>query len=82
MVDDHCHLNGLLRGNLCSGCNISEGVGRAELGQLYRGRFPAQILGYRKWYSGYGWPAGWWLDERQARRLTANPGWTIDVVHP
>jgi hypothetical protein len=80
MVDDHCHFTGLIRGWLHPGCNITEGAGVRDITHLYRERFPALILGYRRWYTGRGWPLNWWADERQARRLTCNPAWTAEIA--
>lgn len=75
MASDHNHWTGLRRGVLCSGCNVSEGMRADGLAALYRERNPASILGHVEYYVGYGWPAGWWENERTARRLTGNPDW-------
>lgn len=75
LVDDHDHLTGMVRGRLCRGCNIREGVSWDDLFERYREHHPAEILGVVQYYTGYGWPFGWWRNERLARRLTANPGW-------
>jgi len=78
LVLDHEHRTGLVRGRLCRGCNISEGVNRPDedpVYGMYRQRPPAVILGVRVYYVGRGWAHGWWRDVDLARRLTGDPSW-------
>ncbi len=79
VVDDHDHTTGLIRGILCSGCNVAEGIGRRDVAAAYAARPPSLILGYRSWYVGRGWPLGWWNDPGLARRLTGNRDWARDT---
>jgi hypothetical protein len=63
LEDDHCHLTGLCRGYLCSGCNQDEGRNkRAARWQMYRQWPPTLICGdmtvYRSW--GTAEPQ-WWV---------------------
>lgn len=78
LVDDHDHGSGLIRGLLCRGCNVAEGRSGHTIFEAYRRRPPAVILGYRKFYTGFGWYARWWENELAGRSLTGNPGWTRD----
>lgn len=78
LVVDHHHMTGAVRGLLCRGCNISEGMRSADevpAYALYRDRPSAAILTVSFYYVGRGWPDGWWRDVNQARALTGNPGW-------
>lgn len=78
LVVDHEHRTGLVRGRLCRGCNVSEGVrclDEASAYQLYRERPPAVILDVQVYYVGRGWADGWWHDAALARQLTGNPAW-------
>ncbi|MFE9003053.1 endonuclease domain-containing protein [Streptomyces sp. NPDC007875] len=49
LVEDHDHVTGLVRGWLCRGCNIQEGVyGSSDtLFGKYRQRHPTRLLGLR-----------------------------------
>jgi hypothetical protein len=78
LVRDHHHASGLLRGLLCPGCNVAEGLSDHPLFDAYRQRPPAVILGYRRFYVGVGWPNFWWRHQVQGRWLTGNPTWTQD----
>jgi len=57
LVTDHCHRTGLHRGDLCHGCNVSEGLSKghswSEYWHLYRIRPPSVICGdVRPWRGG------------------------------
>lgn len=72
-VTDHCHRTGLVRGNLCLGCNVREGVHQAAgtVFAKYRERPPAVILGRSERYYGRGYPKG------------ADPmPWVVDALGP
>lgn len=59
-VLDYCHRTGLVRGYLCLGCNVREGVNQVAgtVFGKYRERPPAVILGRSERYYGRGYPHG------------------------
>lgn len=54
LIEDHDHVTGLVRGYLCRGCNIREGVYRGPASPFgrYRERHPANMLRLRMVYYG------------------------------
>lgn len=54
LVRDHCHLTGLVRGYLCSGCNSREGSGSESVWGGWRaGDNPANALGQYEIYRNH-----------------------------
>lgn len=54
LVTDHCHRSGFERGELCRGCNVSEGQRDSDLWESYRQRPPSVICQDVYVYVGYG----------------------------
>lgn len=69
LVEDHDHSTGMIRGYLCRGCNVQEGVSNHPLFWKYRAWNPASILGVQLPYTGIGWvdgvPVGGWAAYRR-----------------